>query len=98
MLKEVGDCVVITFYYLLPVGEYIVKNKETKQIKWCSSSWKIQFLHQDDKRHLHQLTINALDKDIFSTYGATLKLDNRKIDEEGCVFIKNTMEMKFSAQ
>ena len=42
MVKVVGDCAVIAFYYLLRVGEYTVKNKEMKQSKRCSSSWKIQ--------------------------------------------------------
>ena len=38
MVKAVGDCAIIAFYYLLQVGEYTVKNKETKQRKRCSSS------------------------------------------------------------
>ena len=28
MIKAVGDCAVITFYYLLQVGEYTVKKKK----------------------------------------------------------------------
>ena len=36
------------------------------------------FFRQDSERHLRQLPINALDKDILSEYGATLKLDNQK--------------------
>ena len=31
MVKAVGDCAVIAFYFFLQVGEYIVKNKETKK-------------------------------------------------------------------
>ena len=33
MVKAVGDCAIISFYYLLQVEEYTVKNKinETKQ-------------------------------------------------------------------
>ena len=41
MVKAVGDCAVISLYYLLRVGSYKVKNKEMKQSKQCSSSWKI---------------------------------------------------------
>ena len=36
------------------------------------------FFHQDAKIYLCQLPINALDKDILSADGATLKLDNNK--------------------
>ena len=42
MVRTVGDCAVIKFYYLLQVGEYTAKNKETKQRKRCSSGWNIQ--------------------------------------------------------
>ena len=38
MVKAVDDCAVIEFYNFLQVGEYTVKNKETKQNKRCSSS------------------------------------------------------------
>ena len=43
MVKLVGDCAVIVFYYLLQVGEYTGEKREIKQSKRCSSSWKIQF-------------------------------------------------------
>ena len=49
-----------------------------KQRKRCSSSWKILFFCQDAKRNLRQLPRNALDEDILSEYGATLKQDNQK--------------------
>ena len=43
--------------------------------------------YQDTKGHLRQLPINALDKDILSTDGATLKLDNQKNGwKEVCVY------------
>ena len=66
MLKAVGDCAVITFYYLLQVGEYTVKNqrKKTKQ----RVQFKLEdtmFFRQDSKGHLRQLPINALDEEIF---------------------------------
>ena len=56
------------------------------------------FCCQDTKGHLCQLPINALDEEIFSEDGATLKLDHKKMDGKECVFINNTMEMKSSAQ
>ena len=56
------------------------------------------FFRQDAKGHLRQLPINALDEEILSADGATLKLDNKKMDGKECVFTKNTMEMKSSAR
>ena len=34
MVKTVGDCAIISFHYLLRVGEYTVKNREIKKSKW----------------------------------------------------------------
>ena len=42
MVKAVGDCAIIAFYYSLRVGEYTAKNKEMKQSKQYSPGWKIQ--------------------------------------------------------
>ena len=45
------------------------------------------FFRQDAKGHLRQLPRNALDKDIVSADGATLKLDNQKNGWKGvCVY------------
>ena len=45
------------------------------------------FLRQDAKGHLRQLPRNALDEDIVSADGATLKLDNQKNGCKGvCVY------------
>ena len=45
------------------------------------------FFCQDNKGYLHQLPINALDGDILSADGATLKLDNQKnVWKEVCVY------------
>ena len=52
------------------------------------------FFRQGDKGHLSQLPRNALEKDILSADGTTLKLDNQKMDGKVCVFTKKTMEMK----
>ena len=55
------------------------------------------FFCQDAKGHLHQLPINALDKDILSAYGATLKLDNHKNEWKGvCVYQEHNGYEKFS--
>ena len=70
-----------------------------KQSKQCSSSWKIQFFCQDAKINLRQLTRNALNEEIFSADGATLKLDNQKNGWKGvCVYQEKKMEMKSSAR
>ena len=45
------------------------------------------FFRQDAKRHLPQLPRNALDKEILSEDGATLKIDNNKNVWKGvCVY------------
>ena len=54
--------------------------------------------YQDAKGHLLQLTRIELVEGILSADGATLKLDNEKINGKACVFTKNTTEMKSSAQ
>ena len=55
------------------------------------------FFRRDAKGHLRKLPRNALDEEIFSADGATLKQDNNKMDGKECVFTKNTMKMKSSA-
>ena len=99
MVKAVVDCTIIEFYYLLRVGEYTVKKQgnETKQMVQFKLG-DTMFFRQDSKGHLRQLPRNALDKDILSADGVTLKLDHLKMDGKECVFTKNTMEMKSSAR
>ena len=87
MVKAVGDCAIIAFYYLIRVAEYTVKKhrnetNQTVQFKFEDT----MFFCQDAKG------------EIFSVDGATLKMDNKKMDGEECVFIKNTMEMKSSSR
>ena len=71
-----------------------------KQSKRCNLSWKIPyfFFCQDAKGHLRQLPRNALDEDILSADGATLKLDNKEMDGKECVFTNNTMDTKSLAR
>ena len=65
MIKAVGDCAVIAFYYLLWVGEYTAKKKEkTKQTVQFKLEDTMLF-RQDDKGNLRQLPINALEGEIF---------------------------------
>ena len=88
MVKAVGDCAVIVFYYLLRLGEYTVEKQrnETKQ----TVHFKLEdtmFSRQDAKGNVCQLPINALDGEIFSADGATLKLDHQKNVCKGvCVY------------
>ena len=97
MVKAVGDCAVIAFYYLLQVGEYTVKKqrneaKQTVQFKLEDT----MFFCQDAKGHLQQLPINTLDEEMFSAYGATLKLDNQKNGWKGvCVYQEHNGDEKF---
>ena len=54
------------------------------------------FFCQDAKIHLHQLPIHALDEEILSADGATLKLDNQKNGWKGvCVYQKHNGDEKF---
>ena len=97
MVKAVGDCAVITFYYLMRVGEYLVKKrnkpKQTVQFKLEDT----MFFRQDAKGHLFQLPINALDEDILSEDEATLKLDNQKNVWKGvCVYQEHNGDENFS--
>ena len=66
VVKAVGGCAAITFYYFLRVGGYTVKIqrnkiKQTMQFKLENA----MFFRQDSKDRLRQLPINALDEDIF---------------------------------
>ena len=70
------------------------RTKKTVQFKLEDT---IFFCH-DAKGHLLQLPINALDKEILSADGDTLKLDNQTNGWKGFLFINNTMEKNSSAQ
>ena len=77
MVKAFDDCAVIAYYYLLQVGYYTVekqryKTKQTVQFNLEDA----MFFCQNAKVHLRQLPINALEKEILSADGATLKLDH----------------------
>ena len=55
------------------------------------------FFRQDDKGHLRQLPMNAPEREILSTDGATLKLDNKKNGCKGvCVYQEHNGDKKFS--
>ena len=87
LTKAVGDLALITFYYLLRVGEYTVKRsrnntKQTKQFKLSD----VQFFKSTGKGHLRRLSRLAPDAQIMAAASATLKLDNSKNGWKGvCV-------------
>ena len=64
MVKAVGHCAVILFYYLLQVGEYAVKkrNKTNQTVQFKLED--TMFFRQDAKGNLRQLPMNTLDKEI----------------------------------
>jgi hypothetical protein len=77
--KAVGDLSLITFYYLLRVGEYTTKgkrdnSKQTVQFKMED----VQFFVKDKRGRLQCLPRDMSDEDIGATAGAALKLDNWK--------------------
>ena len=97
MVNSVGGCAIITLYYLLRVGEYMIKKQRNETKKRCSSGWKIPYFFQDTKGHFHQLPRNALDKNILSADGVTLKLDNKKKGWKGvCVYQEHNGDERFS--
>ena len=67
MLKAVGDCAVIAFYYLQRVGEYTAKKKinQAKQTVQLNLE-DTMFFHQDSKGNLRQLTRKELYEEILS--------------------------------
>ena len=55
------------------------------------------FFCQDDKGYFRQTPRSALEKEILSAYGATLKLDNQKNGWKGvCVYQEHNVDEKFS--
>ena len=65
VIKLVGDCAVIAFYYFLQVGEYTVGgNKQYKTMVQFKLEDTMVFC-QDDQENLCQLPINELDEEIF---------------------------------
>ena len=55
------------------------------------------FFFQDDEVHLRQLQIDALDEEVLSSDGATLKLDNEKNGWKGvCVYQEHNGYETFS--
>ena len=98
VVKAVGDCAVIEFYYLLRVGEYTVKGQrnKTKQTVQFKLEDAIVF-RRDAKGRLRQLPINALDEEILYADGATLKLDNKKNVWKGeCVYQEHNGDENFT--
>ena len=59
-------------------GIYSEKKKKQKKQTVQFKLEDTMFFCQDAKGHLRQLPINALEEDIFSADGATLKQDNQK--------------------
>ena len=77
VVKVVGDCAVIAFYYLLRVEEYTMKGQrnETNQTVQLKLEYAMLF-RRYAKGRLRQLPINALGEEILYADGATLKLHN----------------------
>ena len=61
MVKAVGDCAIIAFYYLLQVEEYTVKKQRNETKK--TVQFKLEdtmFFCQDARGNLRQVPRNAL--------------------------------------
>ena len=75
--EAVGDCALIAFYYLLRIGQYMIKGscdntRQTKQFKWED----ITFFRKNVVCQIRQLLRQAPYEEIFTAHSATMKLDN----------------------
>jgi hypothetical protein len=83
-----GNLTMITFYYLLRIGEYTTKgncnnSKQTEEFKMGD----ITFFAKDKQGNLRCLPQNATSDLIAAMDGATMKLDNQKNGWKGvCVY------------
>jgi hypothetical protein len=85
--QAIGDLSLITFYYLLRIGEYTVKGKRnnTKQTVQFKLE-DVTFFKKTKMGQLRCLPKNAPDHCILTADSATLKLDNQKNGWKGvCV-------------
>ncbi len=83
----VADPTTIAFYYLLQIGEYMVKGtrNETKRTVQFEMA-DVTFFKEDKHRRIMCLSRNAPLADILSADGATLKLDIQKMATRECVY------------
>ncbi len=88
--KATSDLTLIAFYYLLRVGEYMVKwsqnnTKQTVQFKYED----VSFFKKNTQGQLRCLPRNAAADPISTADSVTLKLDNQKNGWKGvCVYHK----------
>ena len=77
--KTGGGLALIAFYYLLQIGEYIIKGScnESKQIQQFKVA-DITFFKRDNYGNLRQLPRQVQKALILTTDSATLTLDNQK--------------------
>ncbi len=97
--KAIADLTMITFYYLLCIGEYTAKDK------WNNSKQTVQFRYKDVtffcKNNLGQLRCLPQDAPnglIATADGATLKLDNQRTDGKECAYIMKPTATPSTAQ
>ncbi len=56
--KAVGDLTLITFYYLLQVGEYTVKEKKITQNRHFNSRWRMYITLQKTRGVIYNVSCN----------------------------------------
>ena len=86
--QAIGDLTLITFYYLLHIGEYTVKGKHNKTKQTVQFKYEdITFFKKNAAGKLRCLPRNAAPSLILTADGATMKLDNQKNGWKGvCVY------------
>ncbi len=90
MDKAAADLSLIAFYYLLRVGEYMVKGSQNSTKQTVQFKYKdITLFRKNARGQLRCLPPNAPNHLIATADGATLKLDNQKNGWKGvCIFHK----------
>jgi hypothetical protein len=97
LYRAVGDLALVAFYYLLWIGEYMVKGawNETKQMVQFKME-DVTFFWKNNSGQLRCLGRDAPDHHIMMADGATLKLDNQKNGWKGvCVYQEHNGEQYF---
>ncbi len=93
--KSTTNLTMIAFYYLLRIGEYMVKGTRNNSKQMVQFKYEdFPFFHKNNLGQLRCLPRDAPDKLISTADGATLKLDNQKNRWKGvCVYHKTNDDL-----
>ncbi len=93
----IGDLTLITFYYLLRIGEYTIKSKRNSTKRTVQFHLQdVTFFKRDQHGHLRQLSRYAPESELMLADSATLKLDNQKNGWKGVCIHQETNGERFN--